>query len=208
MKMTGLTQRLMERLTTEPQSFKQMTDGFTQAERKSAYALLRQKANAGHIEITGQSRAYRYALPRKLKPTSIPENPASGRCIDALAAVMRSQMEPMTRADIIEAMPKGYAPHDVVSAMSDAVVAGWLVSTHVGGATAYRLSEDIEPGAHAADPLAVAYAAITPRQRVDQVQVDLRALLEQQMSERASPTVLHHIAAANHHMHQLHAFLD
>lgn len=200
-----MPERLLGRLTDRPQSFDQIAAGMNPSDRARASTTLSVLAKTGKLRRSGMPRDYRYA--RLSDVSATPNNPASGRCIDALSNLLRSHPGHLTRDEIIEGMPKGFAPHDVVGAMTDAIAAGWMVTRREGDHLFYVLSDDVEPEPHAPDPLALAFVPKSTRQRVDELQAELSALLQQQVGDHASPTVLHHIAAANYHLHQLHPFL-
>lgn len=207
---TPMSEILLGKLTSELQTFDQIAGGMTSSERANASTTLSNLAKQGRIRREGMPRDYRYAL-APAGGMTCPQNPATGPCIDALSKLLRSELDPMTRDEIIDRMPKGYAPHQVVSAMNDAINVGWLRVKRIDDRLCYVLVDDA-PEAPAAptkpDPLAAAFVPRSTRTRVVELQAELSALLEQQVGDRASPTVLHHIAAAGHHLHLLRSFID
>lgn len=212
MKHTGVTSRLMERMTSEPQSFEQLVDGFDSLDRKTACAILSQKTKAGHLARTGSWRDYSYALPSQAKAESNAPAAASGPVRDRMtpeqvcAAVLDlvRNTDGLTMQEIADRCD-GCTAKDVKAAIAELLFGEVLRTETLHGATYYIHSGAELPGP---DPLAEAFVPKSTRQRVDELQAELSALLLQQASDHASPTVLHHIAAANHHLHQLHAFID
>jgi hypothetical protein len=204
-----MSEILLERLTSELQTFDQLAGGMTSSERDNASTTLSNLAKKGQIRREGLPRYYRYALAAPRESGAMPLNPAGGPCIDALSILLRSELEPLTRDEIIGRMPKGYAPHQIVSAMTDAINAGWLRAQRHEDRLCYVLIDDApEPAPTKPDPLAAAFVPKTTHTRVAELQAELSALLLQQVGDHASPTVLHHIAAAGHHLHQLRSFID
>jgi hypothetical protein len=203
----NMPERMLERLTSEFQSLDQLCLGMNSVDRNHAAVTLADLYKRNRARREGLPRAYRYALPVDVSNALL--NPATGACIDALGVLLRSELDPMTRNEIIDRMPKGYAPHQIVSAMNDAINAGWLCVHREGERLCYVIVEDApEPAQTKPDPLAAAFVPKSTRTLVLELQAELSALLQQQVGDHASPTVLHHIAAAGHHLHQLRSFID
>jgi hypothetical protein len=203
----NMSERMLERLNSEFQSLDQLCLGMNSVERNHAAVTLADLYKRNKARREGLPRAYRYALPADGSNALL--NPATGSCIEALGVLLRSELDPLTRNEIIERMPKGYAPHQIVSAMADAITAGWLRTKREGERLCYELIDEApEPTPTKPDPLAAAFVPRSTRTRVAELQAELSALLQQQVGDHASPTVLHHIAAAGHHLHQLRSFID
>jgi hypothetical protein len=212
MNSTGLTSRLMARITDQPQSFEQLLDGFDKSERNTASAILSQKTTAGHLIRTGKPRDYSYALahpaPASHAPPAAVGQPARGRMtpeqVSAAVLDLVRNTDGLTLQEITDRCDRCTAK-DVKAAITELLFDMVLRTETLHGATYYVHSGAELPGP---DPLAAAFVPKSTRQRVDELQAELSALLQQQAGDHASPTVLHHIAAANHHLHQLHAFID
>jgi len=212
MKNTGMTSRLMKRMTSEPQSFEKLVYGFNVRERDTAFKVLYKKTQAGHLIRTGSRFNYSYALPSQVKAESNAPAAAAGPVRDRMtpeqvcAAVLDlvRNTDGLTMQEISDRCD-GCTAKDVKAAIAELLFGEVLRTETLHGATYYIHSGAELPGP---DPLAAAFVPKSTRQRVDELQAELSALLLQQAGEHASPTVLHHIAAANHHLHQLHAFID
>lgn len=212
MKFTGLTGRLMERMTSEPQSFEQLVDGFDRRDRTTASQILWQKTRAGHLIRTGCSHNYSYALRSQAEGESRAPAAAADQTRDRMtpeqvcAAVLDlvRNTDGLTMQEISDRCD-GCTAKDIKAAIAELLFGEVLRTETLHGATYYIHSGAELPGP---DPLAAAFVPKSTRQRVDELQAELNALLLQQASDHASPTVLHHIAAANHHLHQLRAFID
>ena len=199
MKTTGLTQAVMAQIKATPRKQEDIIGALPKAFKKLAGQILYQKAKAGVIVRSGMPRNFYYSLKAPANGQSV-----NVRCADALRCVLEIN-GPLTRTGVIGEMPPGFGPAQIVAAMSDAIAEGWLRSTKINEEVCFELRGDAPEVT--ADPLAAAFVPFTPQQRVDQIHADLGALLEQMLGDKASPTVIHHIAAANHHLHQLHAYL-
>ena len=201
MKTTGLTEAVMAQLSTTPKTTKEIAGCVPMQYRDGVSAILSQKVKTGALIRTGLSRNFRYALAHAA-PCAVPQPTVT--CRDAMRAALEAK-GPLTRTGLIGEMPSTFGPAQIVATMTDAIAEGWLRSTTIDSDVCFELCGDtpqILP-----DALAAAFVPFTPQQRVDQIHADLGALLEQMLGDKASPTVIHHIAAANHHLHQLHAYL-
>ncbi len=168
-----------------------------------AYAI-EEAALAGataRCRVDGDSRAV-MLLVAEISPEAI-QFPKE-TCRDVLRAALESNGV-MTRDALIEHCAPTFLPTQVISEMSDAIADGWLRSNTHEGVVSFELCSvvpQIPP-----DPLAEAFVPFTPIQRLDQAQADISALLEQLLGDRAGPTAIHHLAAANYHLHQLRVFI-
>lgn len=201
MKTTGLTEAVMAQISETSKTRREIAAGVPAQHQSAVSTILGQKVKAGVVVRTGEYPRFRYALTKKA--TERVRQPA-GACGEALRAVLQAN-GPLTRVGILGEMPSTFGPAQIVGSMTDGIAEGWLRSIKVDGDVCFELCADapqIQP-----DPLAAAFVPFTPKQRVDQIHADLGALLKQMLGDQASPTVIHHIAAANHHLHQLHAYL-
>lgn len=193
----SMTEILMGKLTSELQTFDQIAGGMTESERANASTTLSNLAKKGRIRREGVPRFYRYSL--AAQQSRLTPEEACALVLEQVRGTDGLTLEEIT------ARCESVNPKDIKAAIGELLFGALIKTEELHGATYYTHSgADLPPP----DPLAAAFVPRSTRTRVAELQAELSALLEQQVGDRASPTVLHHIAAAGHHLHQLSSFID
>jgi hypothetical protein len=189
--------------------------------RKSVDALVSQKFKAGVLVRNGDALRYAYQLADEVRAkfdrdgvslnTSDSDRErkrhrffGTPERADRLVVAAISGTDGLTAEEVASRCVE-IPRHQVISSLNELCAIGGLRTEKLHGVSYYTIPDSTEPEP---EPLAKVFKPSSVRKRVDELQAELSALLLKQAGAHASPTVLHHIAAANHHLHQLHAFID
>jgi hypothetical protein len=189
--------------------------------RKSVDALLSQKFKAGVLVRHGAGSRWAYQLTDEVRAkferdgvslkTSDSDKEIKVRRFlgtperaERLVLAAISGTDGLT-ADEVAARCVEIPRHQVISSLNELCVIGALRTETLHGVRYYTMPDPTEPEP---EPLAKLIKPSSVRQRFDELQAELSAQLLKQTSDHANPAVLHHIAAAIYHLHQLREVID
>ena len=105
---------------------------------------------------------------------SQPLNPSQGRVEDAIASAL-SGGQHLALAELLDVLPRGWSRADLVGALTDGLLDGWIVSTSNDARVRYALMR-WPPPIHA-DPLVAKFKAVRMQERLAVIEVELSTAL-------------------------------